>query len=91
MASVKLFVKQGCNRCPSAKAVTGALILEGYKVVEYDIDTAEGLAEGAYYGVMSTPTVLVVDGEENPITCWRGVVPVHEEVRDTLRMLAPSK
>jgi len=87
MSSVKLFVKQGCNRCPAAKDVAGALKSDGVEVREYDIDVADGLAEGVFYGVMSTPTMLVVDAEENPVTFWRGVVPTKDEVRATLSLV----
>lgn len=85
MSSVKLFVKQGCGRCPGAKAVADRLAGEGYSVREYDIDTAEGLAEGVFYGVMSTPTILVVDEGENPTASWRGAVPRAEEVRKMMQ------
>jgi hypothetical protein len=84
MCSVKVFIKDGCVKCPAAKDLAGRLKTEGVKVVEYHMGTAEGLAEGAFYGVMSTPTMMVVDQEENPVSAWRGVVPGHDEVRSAL-------
>jgi hypothetical protein len=84
MASVKVFVKDGCSRCPAAKDMAGMLMREGFDVREYRLDDAEGMAEGAFYGVMSTPTLLVVDADENPLTFWRGVVPETEDIRRAL-------
>ena len=85
MGSVKVFVKEGCSRCPGAMDVAGKLRREGYEVYEYDLDTAEGMAEGAFFGVMSTPTMLVVDSLENAVTAWRGEVPSHSDVKSALK------
>lgn len=84
MASLKVFVKDGCVRCPSAKHVANLARLRGYEVHEYDVGTAEGMAEGAFYGVLSTPTVMVVDEAENPVRYWRGAAPDAEEVMRAL-------
>jgi len=87
MTHVKVFVKDGCSRCPAAKDVAVALKGEGVEVHEFDMGTADGLAEGAFFGIMSTPTMLVVDKDENPLTYWRGVVPAADEVRKALNAL----
>ncbi len=84
MVSVKVFVKDGCSRCPAARAVAVNLIKEGFNVDEYCMETAEGLAEGVYYGVMTTPTMLVVDREDRPLASWRGFVPPLEDVRSAI-------
>ncbi|MGA2193237.1 MAG: thioredoxin family protein [Nitrospirota bacterium] len=84
MAAIKVFVKDGCSKCPAAKAVAGKLKSEGFDVQEYHMETAEGLAEGVFYGVLSTPTMMVVDREENEISAWRGTVPATEEVKRAL-------
>lgn len=80
MASLKVFVKDGCSRCPGAKAVAECIRLRGFDVQEYDVGTADGMAEGAFYGVLSTPTVLVVDESDNPVRYWRGEAPDADEV-----------
>jgi len=80
MSSIKVFVKDGCPRCPAAKCLAASLKEEGCSVHEFDMETADGLAEAAFYGVMSTPTMLVVDGEENPVIWWRGGMPEPKEV-----------
>jgi hypothetical protein len=84
MVSVKVFVKDGCSKCPAVRAVAVTLIKEGYDVNEYCMETAEGLAEGVFYGVLSTPTMLVVDRDDRPLASWRGVVPPLEDVKSAI-------
>lgn len=84
MASIKVFTKDGCSRCPAAKDLAGKLKSKGCEVQEFQMETAEGLAESVYYGVLSTPTTMVVDGEENTVTAWRGMVPAVDEVMGAL-------
>jgi len=81
MALLKVFVKEGCTQCPSAKAAAEVIRSDGHEVQEFDLGTADGLAEGAYFGVMSTPTMLVVDDEEKPVAWWRGLAPAADEIR----------
>lgn len=74
---VKLFVKQDCPRCPAAKhAVEG---LDGVEV--YDVGDVEGLAEAAFFNVMSTPTILVVDANGAEVAGWRGEAPEPARLR----------
>ncbi len=68
---VKLFVKQDCPRCPAAKKACEGLL----HVSEYDVDSIDGLAEASFYGVMATPSVLVVDSTGREVAGWRGEAP----------------
>jgi len=68
---VKLFVKQGCPQCPAAKKACEGL----QNVSVYDIGSIDGLAEASFYGVMATPTVLVVDSAGHEVAGWRGEAP----------------
>lgn len=81
MGLVKIFWKSECPKCPAAKNVGDELKKEGVKVIHYNLDTVDGLAEGAYYSVMSTPTLIIEDTEENHIADFRGTVPTPHEVR----------
>ena len=84
MEKVKVFVKDGCSKCPSAKKVGGLLLQEGVEVLYYDIDTADGLAEASFYGVLSTPTMIVEDSEEHTLADFRGTVPTINQVKEVL-------
>lgn len=73
---VKLFVKDGCPRCPQAKHVC-----EGISGLEvFDVGEIDGLAEASFYGVMATPSVLVLDRGGREVAAWRGDVPVRHDL-----------
>lgn len=84
MGSVKIFWKSNCPKCPAATKVGGILEKGGVKVIKYNLDTVDGLAEGAYYSVMTTPTLIVEDEKENPIVDFRGTVPTANEVKKAI-------
>jgi glutaredoxin len=83
---VKFFYKKDCPKCPAAKEALERFFPDLPKEL-HDIDTVEGLAEGAYYQVMSTPSILIVDSEEREVKSWRGEVPTLSEVKDLLPSL----
>jgi glutaredoxin len=84
MPTVKIFIKAGCARCPQAKQAGAALREEGFSVTEFDVETTDGLAEGAFYSVQTTPTVIVEDKNEAIIGDFRGEVPPMQTLRDML-------
>jgi hypothetical protein len=59
--------------------------MRGVKVVDFDLETVEGLAEAAFCGVMATPTIIVEDGDDNEVAAWRGTVPTPQEIEGVLR------
>jgi len=69
-------VKKNCPRCPAAKALTSDLT----EVEQYDVEQVAGLAEAAFYGVLSTPSIVVVDQDGKEVVSWRGEVPSKEEL-----------
>jgi len=81
MGRVKLFWKAECPRCGSAKIIGSQLKEQGLTVYDYNLDTPDGLAEASYYSIMSTPTIIVEDEEENTIASFSGNVPTPGEVR----------
>lgn len=84
MRRVKLFVRQGCPRCPEAKRLVEAMLRPGVELECYDVDTAHGLAEAAYYGVQSVPSIVVEDEAEEIRGQWLGQVPRPEELAEAL-------
>ena len=77
---IKVFVKQDCPKCPAAKRA-----VEGFDGVElYDVGQVDGLAEAAFFNVMSTPTVLVVDAGGAEVAAWRGAAPERASLMDLL-------
>jgi hypothetical protein len=80
MGIVKIFYKDDCIVCPLAKKLGDNLREKHIDVVDYNVETADGLAEASFYSVMALPTIVVEDGMENGIGEWRGNVPKMEEV-----------
>ena len=84
MGVIKLFVQGQCSKCPQAKAVGNDLKKEGFHVQEYDVETADGLAEASFYSVQSTPTFILEDREENHIADFRGDVPALQQIKELM-------
>jgi thiol-disulfide isomerase/thioredoxin len=80
MGVVKIFYKDDCPKCPLAKQLRDNLKKKNVQVLDYNVGTADGLAEASFYSVMSLPTVVVEDAMENGLGEWRGDVPRMEEV-----------
>jgi glutaredoxin len=77
---IKLFWKQNCPRCPAAKELAAKLEAKGIKVEYYDVESVEGMAEAGMHSVLATPSIVVVDGEDEEIAAWRGSVPSEQEL-----------
>jgi hypothetical protein len=80
MGTVKIFYKDSCPLCPLAKQLKASLEEQHVGVEDYNVETAEGLAEATFYRVMALPSVFVEDEMENWIGEWRGNVPKVDEV-----------
>lgn len=79
-----LFGREECPNCKVAKKNVADFlekngITESVKHNYYDMDTVDGLAEGAFNDVRSVPTTIITDNGEN-IARWDGVVPPQEEL-----------
>jgi hypothetical protein len=84
MGSLKIFTKARCPKCPVVKEMGLELKKEGVPVLNFDLDTLEGLAEASFYSVLSTPSIIIEDEEEREVISWRGVVPTLQEVKQHL-------
>lgn len=81
---IKFFVRPGCPKCPPSKALAKKLKEEGVPTKIYNLEEADGLAEGALYGVMSTPTVIIVNEKDEEVISWRGETPSENEIKKYL-------
>ncbi len=90
MGLIKIFTKAKCPRCPAVKEIGKELKKEGIPVLNYDLDTIDGLAEASYYSVLSTPSLIIEDDEEKEVVSWRGAVPTLDEVKQYLPSLFTS-
>jgi hypothetical protein len=84
---IKLFWQKDCGKCPTAKNVLTELEKVGkvnVKIKSFDVGTLDGMTEAAFHEVLSTPTMIVVDNDENELAAWRGEPPTLEELENVL-------
>ena len=72
MSEILLFTKKGCQKCDWVKE----RIPEGLKVNVINMETADGMAEAAYYQLLNKHTpILVVDDE-----VFEGAIKIVEKI-----------
>ena len=81
MGLIKIFTKAQCPKCPAVKEIGMELKKEGIPVLNYDLDTIDGLAEASFHSILSTPSLIIEDEQEGEVISWRGVVPTLQEVK----------
>lgn len=80
---VNVFWQEQCPNCPPAKELGKKLEEQGVKVNYHNIKEVDGLASATLFGIMTTPSVVVAEGD-NEIASWEGKVPAIEEVKKHL-------
>lgn len=88
---VEVFGKDDCSRCESTKRKLTHFINKWGRSEEVDfvfvnLDTVDGMAEGAFHDVNEIPTTIV-SHNGSTFARWDGDVPPSEEVK---RVLVPS-
>jgi hypothetical protein len=84
---VKVFGKPGCEYCKTTmkkfETFFGRWNIDQAKVslTFFDMETVDGLAEGAFYSVSKIPST-VIEKESNIVKRWDGVVPLSEEFKE---------
>ena len=86
--TVYIFGKQGCAKCTTTKNKIGHYMnkwgLHGsVPVVFMDMESPEGLGEGAFRDVLRVPTTIV-EHSDGTAARWDGEVPHSETLRATL-------
>ena len=78
---IKIFWQKNCPNCPEVKNL-GKQLEKEITVQYFDVDTVDGLAEASYYNILSTPSMVIVDNDDNEIKIWRGETPHLKEIRE---------
>ncbi len=82
---LQVFTQKECPRCPAAKETVQELVRErDVDVAEFDVETVDGMAEAAYYGIMSTPSIVLVNSSGEEIISWRGIAPDKDRILQIL-------
>lgn len=82
---IRIFGKKGCAICVTTKNKFNHFLKknnyeESITLEFHDMDTVDGMAEGAYYDVLRIPTT-VVEEKSRIIARWEGKVPKTEEFK----------
>jgi hypothetical protein len=80
---IKVFGKQNCAKCETTKNKINHYLnknntLSGMSLEFHDLDTIDGMTEGAYHDVLKIPTTIIEQNEDILIR-WDGEVPKTEE------------
>jgi len=84
---LKIFTQPDCPRCPPAKALVRQLTTHNSQLTTevFDVSTVDGMAEGAFYSVMGTPSLILVNDKGKIVGEWRGETPSKKEILAKLR------
>ena len=85
---IKIFGKKGCAKCQTTKNKFHFFLKkwdidDKVKVNFYDLNTVEGLSEGAFYGVGRVPTTII-ENNGKEIARWTEEVPKSEDFKKCL-------
>ncbi len=92
---VKIFGKPGCEFCKTTlqKFETftkrWGISAEAVALSFFDMETVDGLAEGAFYSVTKIPTTII-EKEKGILARWDGKVPLSEEFKAFFEDLTPK-
>jgi len=67
---IRIFISETCPNCPQAKEWGKMMQEKGEEVIYYDVNTIDGRAEALYNDILSTPSVIINNGQ-----IFRGVIP----------------
>lgn len=88
MMKIEVFGKQGCALCQTTKRKLAHFIekwgrSDKVEMAFVDMETVEGLAEGAFRDVSDVPTTIISDNGST-LARWDREVPPSEDVRKVL-------
>lgn len=83
---IKVFGKKGCAKCETTKNKLKHFLAK-WEVEEkvnldfHDMETVDGMAEGAYNDVLQIPTTII-EKDDQILARWDGEVPNSEKVKE---------
>ncbi len=86
---IKIFGKSGCAKCETTKNKMNHFIKK-WEIKDkvdlsfHDMDTIDGMAEGAFNDVLEIPTTIL-EFQNQIVARWDGEVPHSERLKDILK------
>ncbi|MFH1459900.1 MAG: thioredoxin family protein [Candidatus Omnitrophota bacterium] len=86
--NIKVFGKKGCAKCETTKNKIKHFVAkwevdDQVKLDFHDMDTVDGMAEGAYNDVLQIPTTIF-EKDNEVVARWEGEVPHSEKIKEHL-------
>ena len=86
MLTFEVYGKNGCAKCKSTRSKLGHLIDKAdragdVKVAYHDMDTVDGMAEGAFNDVTDIPTTILRSEDGDAVARWEGWLPPSADVK----------
>ncbi|MFA4844139.1 MAG: thioredoxin family protein [Candidatus Margulisiibacteriota bacterium] len=84
---IKVFGKPGCEFCKTTMKKFETFFSRWnidpaqIKLAFFDMETVDGMAEGAFYSVTKIPSTVIERGSDI-VRRWDGVVPLSEEFKE---------
>ncbi|MFA5370036.1 MAG: thioredoxin family protein [Candidatus Omnitrophota bacterium] len=80
---IKVFGKKNCAKCETTKNKINHYLKKSNNPLSaslefHDLDTVEGMTEGAYNDILKVPTTLIENGDD-VLVRWDGEVPKTED------------
>jgi hypothetical protein len=87
---IKVFGKKGCAKCETTKNKINHFITKWemdskVEMTFHDMDTVDGMAEGAYNDVLQVPTTIM-EKNNKVVARWDGEVPISEKIKEYLAL-----
>jgi glutaredoxin len=91
--AVKIFGKPGCKYCKTTVEKFETFLgrwqaKDRVDLQFHDMETVEGLAEGAFYGVTKIPSTII-EKKENILGRWDGQVPLSRDFEGFFKDFTP--
>ena len=85
MVTIAVFGKQECARCKTTKNKLEHFLARwkldhNVHLAFHDLDTVDGLAEGAFYDLRDIP-LTIIENEGRQVARWDGEVPSSQSLR----------
>lgn len=69
---ILFFYSKTCKNCSGARKL---LDDSGIDYISLDVDTVDGKSEAVFYNVQATPSIIIIDENDDEIDSFRSIIP----------------
>lgn len=85
---IRIFGKKSCGNCQATRDKFSFFLkkwnLKDIEMCYYDLDTSEGLTEGACSNALLAPPTTIIEEEDKELIRFEGKIPTSEEFKTYL-------